>query len=296
MSDPEILARVTRTSVDAAPATKMECSSRAAPWRDLVRLERGGKPPLGDAELTMLWPTVGVIRSDSGILEQRVNGEPLQCLTLSAGSVLTYREGVPVFMRMAQPMDSTWLQLAPSLLTGAARELGESAALVSAWRPEDEQIERMATLFEAELHSGCTGGRLYGEYLARALAAYLVRRYSQPPARPSASAPPPQKDKIVAALQYIAANAMQRLSITRLAKTVHLSPYHFARVFKQRTGQTPHQYVLNCRVEEAKRLLRHTALDLAEMAQQLGFRDQSHFTERFRKATGTTPRRWRDDP
>lgn len=289
--------RLTRSSVDAPPAAEMECSSRAAPWRDLVRLERGRKPPFGEAEMTMLWPTVGIIRGESGVLEQRVGGETLQALTLSAGSVLTYPEGASVFVRMAQPIDSTYLQIAPTLLSAAASQLGESSELVNAWRPRDEQIERMATLFETELRSGCPGGRLYGQYLARALSAYLVRRYSQPPGRPSATASPPlRNDRIAAALQYIEANAMQELSIPRLAKTVHLSPYHFARLFKQSTGLTPHQYILNYRVEEAKRLLRHTALDLAEMAQRLGFRDQSHFTARFRKATGATPKRWRDQP
>jgi AraC family transcriptional regulator len=150
----------------------------------------------------------------------------------------------------------------------------------------------MATLFEAELRSGCSGGRLYGQYLARALASYLVRCYSDA-GQLRAKAGPQRKDKIAAALQYIEANAMQELSIPKLAKTVHLSPYHFARLFKHTTGLTPHQYVLHCRIEEAKRLLRNTDLDLAEIAQRLGFRDQSHFTARFRKATGATPKRWR---
>lgn len=276
-------------------AEAVECSSSAAPWRDLVRLERSRKPALGEAEMTMLWPTVSVIRRDSGVLEQRVGGEAHQAhqaLTLSAGSVLTYPEGTPVHVRMAQPVDLTCLQIAPTLLSAAARELGLSSELMPTWRAGDEQIERMATLFEIELHSGCLGGRLYGECLARELATYLLRSYSRG-GRPKGKASPAGKHKIAAALQYIEANAMQALSIPKLAKTVHLSRYHFARLFKQTTGFAPHQYVLRCRVEEGKRLLRNTDLDLAEIAQRLGFRDQSHFTARFHKVTGATPKRWR---
>ena len=75
-----------------------------------------------------------------------------------------------------------------------------------------------------------------------------------------------------------------------------LSPFHFSRLFKGSTGLTPHQYVLRWRVEESKRLLRHSNMEIADIAQRLRFSDQSHFTSLFHRLTGETPRRWRDDP
>jgi len=115
-------------------------------------------------------------------------------------------------------------------------------------------------------------------------------------ARVTTTSGPARQDKIAGALQHIEAHVMENLSLSKLAETAHLSPYHFARLFKQRTGLAPHQYLLHRRIEEAKRLLRDTSLDLAEIAQRLGFRDQSHFTARFRKANGMTPKRWRERP
>lgn len=288
----EMLARAARTGGALTYVEhQIDCSSARAPWRDLLRLERGRKLA-AQSEFTALWAGACIIRGDSGILEQRVNREPLQVLSLTAGSVLTYPERAAIQARIAQPVSATCIQLAPSALASVAQELGRRPELAASWRPEDEQLERIATLLEAELRAGCPSGRLFGQYLAHALATYLLHNYSEPRSFSAGSARA-GRDKISAALDYIQSNA-QDLSIDKLAAISHLSPYHFSRLFKQSTGLTPHQYVLQRRIEEAKRLLRDTRLDLAEIAQRLGFRDQSHFTERFRKITGATPKRWRD--
>jgi AraC family transcriptional regulator len=74
----------------------------------------------------------------------------------------------------------------------------------------------------------------------------------------------------------------------------HVSPYHFARLFKHSTGLPPHQYVIACRVERAKELLRERdRLPLADVAAEVGFSSQSHFTRHFKRLVGVTPRRFR---
>jgi AraC family transcriptional regulator len=72
-----------------------------------------------------------------------------------------------------------------------------------------------------------------------------------------------------------------------------MSPYHFARMFKQATGQPPHLYVVMQRVSHAKGLLQDTELPLLEVAELAGFRTQGHFTGVFRRYTGQTPRAFR---
>jgi AraC family transcriptional regulator len=83
------------------------------------------------------------------------------------------------------------------------------------------------------------------------------------------------------------------LHVERLAAEVHMSQYHFARMFKQTTGQAPHLYVVMQRVSHAKALLQETELPLLEVAAQSGFRTQGHFTGVFRRYTGMTPRTFR---
>jgi AraC family transcriptional regulator len=84
------------------------------------------------------------------------------------------------------------------------------------------------------------------------------------------------------------------LSLATLAAVAQMSPTHFAHLFKQATGQTPHRYVIRCRMEQAKRLLAETDVPLSEIAYQVGCADQSHFTALFRHHVATTPKAYRD--
>jgi AhpD family alkylhydroperoxidase len=85
----------------------------------------------------------------------------------------------------------------------------------------------------------------------------------------------------------------REVTLAHLAGECRLSVAHFARAFKQTTGQTPHRWLLERRVEHAKRLLLTSALPLAKIAAACGFADQSHFTRVFSQIVGTGPGMWR---
>lgn len=78
-----------------------------------------------------------------------------------------------------------------------------------------------------------------------------------------------------------------------LARLTGLSRAAFTRAFRQVTGLSAHQAVMNRRIEAARRLLAETDLDLSHIAQETGWSSQSHFTACFRKAVGCTPARYR---
>ena len=92
---------------------------------------------------------------------------------------------------------------------------------------------------------------------------------------------------------YVEAHLDNDLSLSVLADIARLSPYHFSRSFKQATGVGRQRYVIQRRIERAKRLLRQTAQLLALIAQEAGFADQSHLTHIFRREIGVTPGRYR---
>jgi AraC family transcriptional regulator len=101
--------------------------------------------------------------------------------------------------------------------------------------------------------------------------------------------------KLRQTIDYINANLERNLSLLELAELVQMSPHYFARLFKQSTGISPHQYMLTCRIEKAQKLLTKQDLSLAEISLQVGFHDQSRFTSMFRKHTGVTPKKYRDE-
>jgi AraC-like DNA-binding protein len=87
----------------------------------------------------------------------------------------------------------------------------------------------------------------------------------------------------------------QPVSVAEMAAQVHISPSHFYALFKQRAGQSPHQYLLAARVGEAVRLICNSAMPLSEVASRCGFSSQSALSHAVRQRCGETPRRLRMD-
>jgi AraC-like DNA-binding protein len=94
---------------------------------------------------------------------------------------------------------------------------------------------------------------------------------------------------------FIEEHIGEKISLDALSSMVGLSPNHFARAFQQTVGMPPHRYLLRRRVEHVEQMLRETRLPLSEIAQAVGFSDQSHLARHFRRLTGMPPsvaRRW----
>ena len=90
-------------------------------------------------------------------------------------------------------------------------------------------------------------------------------------------------------LEYIDAHLSDPLTLAELASQAALSEYHFARMFRQSVGLAPHQYVMQRRIDRARQLVRNSTLPLTEVALRCGFSSASHFSNRFKAATGATP-------
>jgi AraC-like DNA-binding protein len=146
--------------------------------------------------------------------------------------------------------------------------------------------ELSASLFQLHVELEEDGDKLRFESLLLAIFTRLAERHAEvlsPSIQPKAD-----RSRIDIARQYMEANYHRNLSLKELAGLSSLSASHFLRIFRDTVGLTPHAYLTQRRIEIATTLLRY-GTPLVEIANLVGFTDQSHFTKKFKRMLGVTP-------
>ena len=155
--------------------------------------------------------------------------------------------------------------------------------------PDDEQRAQLVEVLagiEKSLHAADFGAQaMCDSYLVQLLV--LLGRLS---ANTEAvlSGEGQYDEKIAAVLSYISENLTEGLSVDELAESVHISRYHFMRLFKAQTGTSVHAYVRQRRLMHAAHLIRE-GMSAARAAEESGFADYSAFHRAFTAAFGVRP-------
>jgi len=158
----------------------------------------------------------------------------------------------------------------------------------------DSVIKALCDRIRDEVSSDHPKGRVYVEILGQALAAHVTRHYANLSPSNLSHQGTLTAHQLRRALEFIREHLAEDLPLASISRASGLSPFHFARRFKQSTGLAPHQFLIHQRVARARHLLVYSTASLAEIAHQCGFCDQSHLTNHFRRILGVTPRRYRD--
>jgi len=167
---------------------------------------------------------------------------------------------------------------------------GSKLEVVDRFAFRDAEMEAVCRGLYRELSRGDLAEPLYVESQMMKLAVLLLLRHSTA-SQPSTILPSSGLTRIQARriLDYIESNLSCELTLSELARIIDLSLHHFARMFKRTIGAAPHQYVLERRVERAKKMMRATDASLVEISLSAGFSSQSHFTSAFHRMVGATP-------
>ncbi|MEO0930422.1 MAG: AraC family transcriptional regulator [Pseudomonadota bacterium] len=137
-----------------------------------------------------------------------------------------------------------------------------------------------------------TSGVMF-EAMSRVLLVKLLQRYGQQRPEDVALSARFTSDHYKRVLAFIRANLERTITVDDLAREAGMSTSHFARVFKETVGETPMQYVMAYRVEQAIGMMKDRGRPLGDIALACGFADQAHFSRSFKQVTGQTPRAYR---
>lgn len=103
----------------------------------------------------------------------------------------------------------------------------------------------------------------------------------------------PYDQDIKIILKYIEKNYDKQITIDDMLSQIHISKYHFIRIFKRTIGVTPYHYLNAYRINHGKMLLCTTTSSISEISEQCGFLDTSNFIYQFKKLTGLKPTEYR---
>ena len=270
-------------------------SSAAAGWQGLLfEQHSSGSPRL--VETPEYVSSKHLLRLNTGIPSSNewfIDGRSRQTRD-QAGAVSILPAGTHVSV-VANRTSCLVLEMDPlHLQQSVNHSAGGDIELAVKLTTPDRHIELLMTAMQAGLEAGSPAGPLYGESLGNSLGTYLVQRFGvfTPKLEEYRGGLP--KPRLNRVREYIEQHLSDNISLTALAEAAGLSMYHFAKAFKQSTGATPHQYVLERKIDLAKQLLRDPNRSVLEASARTGFVDQSHFTKIFHRLVGVTPTEYRN--
>lgn len=260
-----------------------------AHWEHVIVEEHRLQPPCA-CEAVFLHHAIYIALKDV-MMQRRLDSGPLASYMLRPGDLFVSLANMPEWRRQDDFNDLVLVYLEPNLFTQMAEPFALNHAFDRLRREQvisDPLLRELGLALRAEIkYSSSRFSAVYVQELAHALAAHLLRRSAgwEPQ---DASDRPLSSVSMRHVTDYIHDHLSEKLSLPALSELVGLSPYYFARQFKQTTGTSPHQYILGLRIEQAKQQLLRGA-SLAQMTEQLGFADQSHLSRSFKRVTGLSP-------
>lgn len=252
--------------------------------------------PAGETAEYMLEEFALIINLGQGFEVERILNKNSQTGFMFTGAVALCPMHIPQAIRWNQTANILSLNLQPELLTRHAVEVldVERVELMPHLITHDTLIHQIGLGLQTQLKTNSAYSRLYAESAATFLAVHLLQTYSTCSSSVREYEGGLSQQKLRQAIAYIQDRLAQEISLSAIAESLGMSRYHFCRLFKQSTGLSLHQYVIQQRVERAKQLLRQGNLSIAEIAIACGFTHQSHLNRHFKRLTGVTPKTLRN--
>jgi len=298
MTDPHTISfwRTNGELLPADPRSRVVLSSASTKWSDLV-VEQHRYPRSELADVMFKRHVIAIDIGRSNTCEFKKEGR-FRRMVKARDAICLFPSDQPFSCRpnvergvMANVL---FLALDPVFVSRIAEGLelnSDRIELIEQRRSTDPTLQHIAMALRAGVQSAAALDRMYGEALSTALAVHLLREYGTNVPGPKRQYGRLPRKKLARALEYVQEQLDADLTVSGIAQAVGLSPDHFTRQFKESTGQSPYQYVVEARVRKAKELLTTGKFTISEAAFHVGFVDQSHLTRHFKRVFGLSPKK-----
>ncbi|BAY81710.1 AraC family transcriptional regulator [Calothrix parasitica NIES-267] len=283
------------SNIKEARETQLPSLIKKASWNG-INVEYGLLDAVGEFDFAMPKNAISIAFAPHDEVTWSVDGGSSKTTRLPAGSAFIYGNRDFVWHKRERHSEYINIMLEPGFLEQVASENGISTPVEIQHKVIflDSTILQVGQLMKSEILNGGVAGELYTESLRNLLTVHLLRNYTQTSEKQELSDGALDSLKLQQVKDFIEDNLAESLTIADIAAVVHMSQFHFARVFKAAIGESPHRYVTQRRMERAKILLEVTKFPVVEIAYRVGFNNPSHFTSQFRKYMGMTPKKYRD--
>jgi AraC family transcriptional regulator len=212
-----------------------------------------------------------------------------------AGGIHLISPGVDFGIHLTAAIETVHIYVRRAVLEEVALEMvdGDPSHIEIPSRIVDSD-KALQALIEASafaVENDSLGSSMFADYLSRTIAAQLIRTYSGGKLKGGGRMSPyaGMSPILSEAVDFMSDNIDTSINLSDIAQAINRSPSHIARLFRTELGMPPHRYLINLRVERARKLLEKTSMSIAEIAYECGFAHQEHMTRLFRRHCGTTP-------
>ncbi|MET7665197.1 AraC family transcriptional regulator [Streptomyces sp. NPDC005463] len=269
------------------PTVNLRRNSSGLGWSHLYLSTQEEQPYRAEFDATATHMLV--LHLNGPVTVSRGRGRAAQTRRVPTGGLFLHPAGRRLAVELGGRLDTVHAYLTERALQDANN--GSPVELSEELGTADPLIEQLLLALEGLVQQWEPSARTYADHLTGMLAAQLARRHRANRAEPTPSRIPSglSSRQLSAVRDLMEERLADPLPIADLAAAASLSVSQFARQFKASTGESPHQFLLRLRLEQACRLLRTSTTAIGEVAVDCGFSHQEHLTRVMRAKLDTTP-------
>ena len=290
------LNNTTRESSDCGEPLRIEVSSSHLGWDDVI-LEKGWSPFFYPEDIVTPYFYFALAIDKDLEWEVRQQGN-MKTLKTNPGEIwmnppwtsFTHKINEACFFIILAVNEKVMLKNSQ-----LERSQQPELQFLNNYNVNDPILKNFIETFYHEVLNKGSNGRHFLDGLLKLFCGYYIQNYSNINMLTNASHKSPNfsNSRLAIVDEFIMENLEENITIEELAIEVNMSKYYFLREFKKFTGNTPYQHIIDMKISEAKRMLANSNKSISEITLALGFSDQSHFSNTFKRFMRMSPASFR---